>query len=92
MLFAPMALHYYSAMLGQALLAPIKSGISGFDNLYNRRHWLFSLLAGVSLVIAFAIESLGTIAFHTFFVVAFLFILVDGIGCTLSIGEWARRK
>lgn len=89
-LIAPVALHF-SAMLGQSLLQPIKTGLPRFDKAYNRYPLLFSSLCGFFLFFAVAVENLSATAYFASFVAAGLFFLIDSIGIGFSIYEYGRK-
>ena len=86
----PFALHV-TAMLGNNLLSPVRSGFERFDRFYNRVPWLPSILCGVFGCIALATKAWPG-AFYASLTAVGLLALIDFIGAMFSYHAWARKR
>ena len=87
----PIAMHF-SAMLGESLLAPVKSGIRQFDAAYNAWPWVPSALCGLFAAGTLRFQKAGGVPFIICAAAAVLLVALDIFGVALSMRAWALKR
>ena len=88
---APLALHW-SSLFGAFLLEPVRTRIPFFDRNYNRWPWLASVLCGLFIAAALAVESVNGTLVYACVLAALICFLVDGIGIAISLYRWVLKR
>ena len=88
---APLALHW-SSQLGTMLLEPVRTGAPLFDRTYNGWPWLPSVLCGLFLVLALALQSLSGALVYLCLAAALTCFVVDAIASSISFYRWAQKR
>jgi len=87
----PLAAHW-SALFGKLLLEPVRTSAPLFDQIYNRWPWLLSILSGLFLAVALAVQALIPVLAYVCLAAGLTLLVVDLTGVSISLYRWARKR